>query len=184
MISATHTNKHSIFQILLCRSASAVAACCCCCDQVARTFRRLQAAAVTNPDDIAAIAAATAAEPTSLLNVPPATFPLFTTTRQWLLLLDASCATSFFARTPEGHMVGQEIRDWDGIGLEVELGDDWLEDEVEDEGDDDGDEGGGSGDSDYDEAEELEEVRARGLEGVWPGGWVDMPFSKEAKIWV
>jgi hypothetical protein len=57
------------------------------CPQVSRTFRKLQAATITDPADIAAVNAATASEPSSLVNLAPAAFPLFTTTRQWLLLL-------------------------------------------------------------------------------------------------
>lgn len=97
---------------------------------MSRTFRKLQAATITDPADAAAVAAATAAEPTSLINLAPAAFPLFTTTRQWLMLLDASVTQPFFARGPDGRLaagVGSGadeiggVTDWDGIGLEVDL---------------------------------------------------------------
>lgn len=104
--------------------------------QVAKTFRKLQAAAVTNPEDAAAIAAATATDPVTLRGLPPAAFPLFTTTRQWLQLLDASCAEPFFARTADGALLTEggrvEAADWDGIGLGVDLGG-WGSDEEDEE---------------------------------------------------
>jgi hypothetical protein len=105
-------------------------------EQVAKTFRKLQAAAVTNPEDAAAIAAATATDPVTLRGLPPAAFPLFTTTRQWLQLLDASCAEPFFARTADGALLTEggrvEAADWDGIGLGVDLGG-WGSDEEDEE---------------------------------------------------
>jgi hypothetical protein len=103
---------------------------------VAKTFRKLQAAAVTNADDAAAIAAATATDPVTLRGLPSAAFPLFTTTRQWLQLLDASCAEPFFARTADGALLAEggrvEAADWDGIGLGVDLGG-WGSDEEDEE---------------------------------------------------
>jgi len=69
------------------------------CPQVSRTFRKLQAAAITDPQDAAAVAAATAAEPTSLVNLAPAAFPIFTTTRQWLKLLDARQVSMLSSRS-------------------------------------------------------------------------------------
>jgi len=55
------------------------------------------------------------------------------TTRDWLKALDASCSESFFVRTPDGGLAGREIEDWDGIGLEVDLGEPgWLEDDGSD----------------------------------------------------
>lgn len=98
--------------------------------QVSRTFRKLQAAAITDPTDAAAVSAATASDPVSLVNLAPAAFPLFTTTRQWLMLLDASVTESFFVRGGDGRVAGGggggaggggEVHDWDGIGLEVDL---------------------------------------------------------------
>jgi hypothetical protein len=85
--------------------------------QVSRTFRKLQAAAVASADDAAAIAAAAAVERTSLRDVPPAAFPLFVTSQQWLRMLDASCDERFFGGGGEGG----EDADPDGIGLHVDL---------------------------------------------------------------
>lgn len=138
--------------------------------QVASTFRRLQAAAITNPEDAAAVAAANR-EPASLIDVPQAAFPLFMTTRDWLKALDASCAESFFARTADGHLVGREIDDWDGIGLEVDLGqDDWMDEEGDEYEDDVSDYSSSSADDDDAQPDEVPN---------WQEGW-DQPGAAAA----
>eukprot|EP00775_Hariotina_reticulata_P001454 gene1454-1796_t len=131
-------------------------------EQVSRTFRKLQAAAITDPQDAAAVAAATAAEPTSLINLAPAAFPIFTTTRQWLKLLDASCSgQQFFAPGLVSDQLGgeDEIEDWDGIGVGVNL-QGWTDDEDEDDNESDDeaeDEDFSEEESDNDDDEELDD---------------------------
>jgi hypothetical protein len=76
---------------------------------VSRTFGKLQAATITDAADQAAVAAATASKPTSLVNLAPAAFPLFTTTRQWLMLLVRFCGSTccchiFHRSTQVAHM--------------------------------------------------------------------------------
>jgi len=134
---------------------------------VASTFRRLQAAAITVAATAAEVAAANH-EPDTLINLPEAAFPLFMTTRDWLKALDASCAESFFVRTPDGRLLGREIDDWDGIGLEVDLGEgDWLDD---DEHEDDII----SDDSSSSEAEEDDVISEEEAGAGWDAGWEDL----------
>lgn len=94
------------------------------------------------------------------------------TTRDWLKALDASCAESFFYRTPDGHLVGREIDDWDGIGLEVDLGqDDWLDDdEVE------------GAESEYSSSEDYEDddVNPDEVPANWEAGWDQQPLAVAA----
>jgi hypothetical protein len=101
---------------------------------VASTFRRLQAAAITDASYGKRVKNANR-EPDNLINLPAESFPLFMTTRDWLKALDASCTESFFERTADGHLVGREIDDWDGIGVGVDLEDDWMSGDEASEGD-------------------------------------------------
>lgn len=77
---------------------------------MAFTFRRLQAAAITDPVYAARVASANR-EPANLINLPPYSYLLFFTTRDWLKALDASFEESFFVRTPDGRLFGREIDD-------------------------------------------------------------------------
>jgi hypothetical protein len=104
------------------------------CFQVASTFRKLQAAAITDASYAKKVKDADR-EPENLINLPAESFPLFMTTRNWLKALDASCAESFFERTADGRLAGREIDDWDGIGMEVDLKEDWMSDDEASEGD-------------------------------------------------
>lgn len=141
---------------------------------MASTFRRLQAAAITDAATAAEVAAANH-EPDTLINLPEAAFPLFMTTRDWLKALDASCAESFFVRTPDGRLLGREIDDWDGIGLEVDLGEgDWLDD---DEHEDDVI----SDVSSSSEEEDLMIISEEEYDGAgWDEGWEEQPAGAAA----
>lgn len=62
---------------------------------------------------------------TSLRDIPGEAFPLFVTTKQWLLLLDATTPQPFHERAPDGRLraEGEEDEgmeaDPEGIGLQV-----------------------------------------------------------------
>jgi hypothetical protein len=67
-------------------------------EQVALSFRKLQTASL-GPEAAAATAAAVAAaELHTFKSVPPAVFPLFLTTKQYLHMLDGTLADPFFPR--------------------------------------------------------------------------------------
>lgn len=86
-------NKHHCIPVQVFLTASATLR-----EQVALSFRKLQTASL-GPEAAAATAAAVAAaELHTFKSVPPAVFPLFLTTKQYLHMLDGTLADPFFPR--------------------------------------------------------------------------------------
>ena len=88
-----HDLKHPCIPVQVFLTASATLR-----EQVALSFRKLQTASL-GPEAAAATAAAVAAaELHTFKSVPPAVFPLFLTTKQYLHMLDGTLADPFFPR--------------------------------------------------------------------------------------
>ena len=96
--AACRLDSQALSELLCCAAQVFLTASATLREQVALSFRKLQTASL-GPEAAAATATAVAAaELHTFKSVPPAVFPLFLTTKQYLHMLDGTLADPFFPR--------------------------------------------------------------------------------------